>query len=552
MLEAERSFGPLGIRIVPVGLLFDSKGRFRSRALVQVGEPLDLAPEADLYRSAQTTEEDEEPGAEAVRTLTARIDDALRSVTVNYTSWDEARLIARAADLFARPELDAPGRRSLEEGFALRRAFLQGARDLQKSDPDRLAALAEEVRAYDRLLRAFDLRDDQVAARYLPQPVLRFVVTSLLRLLVHLPLAAVGTALNLLPYGVVRLIATKAEDQPDQQATLKVFPSLVAYPLLWLLEAGAIGWSWGAEWGVLAFLIALPSGYAALLFHERRRIFWREARAFLLLRTRGRAGGAAEAAGGAVPGGGGGGGGVRREAGIELGHFPGVPDRSAATAILAADDFFQLFRQRRVSAALPGLLQSPQQLPGVFLDRLVPGEAGKGSAVPAVLEETRLPRLRSQPRRLGPDAEFEDQWFKAFPQLAVGILNGLGGQLGQVLGREALPQGRVVLVEFYVEIVLKEKTGDVLRCALGQFDVPALQRRLEIDHLDTHTERQGICLFPSARHVLRDQISGTYVRRQVVARSGDRHRRCRERRPVSDPSSEDQYGSGRLGQPATD
>lgn len=290
VLEAERRFGPLGIQIVPVGLLFDSKGRFRSRALVQVGEPLDLAPEADLYRSAQTekAEEDEEPGAEAVRALTARIDEALRAVTVNYTSWDEARLIARAADLFARPELDAPRQRSLEEGFALRRAFLQGARELQKSNPERLAALAEEVRAYDRLLRAFDLRDDQVAARYLPQPVLRFVATSLLRLLVHLPLAAVGTALNLLPYGIVRLIAGHAEAKPDQQATLKVFPGLVTYPVLWLAEAWVVGWRWGAAWGVLAFLLALPSGYAALLFHERRRIFWREARAFLLLRTRAR------------------------------------------------------------------------------------------------------------------------------------------------------------------------------------------------------------------------------------------------------------------------
>lgn len=288
VLEAERRFGPLSTRIVPVGLLFDAKGRFRSRALVQVGEPFDPAPEVARYNAAGGAEDDDDLGAEAVRALTARIDEALRAVTVNYASWDEARLIARAADLFARPELDAPRMRSLEEGFALRRAFLQGARELQQSDPERLAALAEEVRAYDRLLRAFDLRDDQVAARYLPQPVLRFVGTTLLRLLIHLPLAAVGTALNLLPYGIVRLIARKARDQPDQQATLKVFPGLVAYPVLWLLEALAIGWQWGAGWGVLAFLLALPSGYAALIFHERRLIFWREARAFLLLRTRGR------------------------------------------------------------------------------------------------------------------------------------------------------------------------------------------------------------------------------------------------------------------------
>jgi 1-acyl-sn-glycerol-3-phosphate acyltransferase len=289
VLEAERRFGPLGVQIVPVGLLFDAKGKFRSRALVQVGEPLDPAPEAALYREAAAAGEgDDGPAAEAVRGLTARIDEALHEVTINYSSWDEARLIARAADLFARPELEAPRRRTLEEGFALRRAFLQGARDLQRSQPERIAALAEEVRTYDRLLRAFDLRDDQVAARYLPQPVLRFVLATLLRLLVHLPLAAVGTALNVLPYGIVKLIAWRVKDLPDQHATMKVFPGLAVYPAAWLLEAGLLGWTWGAAWGVLALLLALPSGYAALLFHERRVIFRREARAFLLLRTRGR------------------------------------------------------------------------------------------------------------------------------------------------------------------------------------------------------------------------------------------------------------------------
>src|ERR1041384_4770224 len=37
VLEAERKLPGLGVRIVPVGLLFDRKGKFRSRALVQVG-----------------------------------------------------------------------------------------------------------------------------------------------------------------------------------------------------------------------------------------------------------------------------------------------------------------------------------------------------------------------------------------------------------------------------------------------------------------------------------------------------------------------------------
>jgi len=48
VLGAERRFPGLGVRIVPVGLTFDEKATFRSRALVQVGKPIDPEPETLL------------------------------------------------------------------------------------------------------------------------------------------------------------------------------------------------------------------------------------------------------------------------------------------------------------------------------------------------------------------------------------------------------------------------------------------------------------------------------------------------------------------------
>jgi 1-acyl-sn-glycerol-3-phosphate acyltransferase len=278
VLEAERKHPGLGTRIVPVGLVFDRKGKFRSRALVQVGEPLDPADDLPLYQ---------EDGPAAVRRLTARIDEGLKAVTLNYPSWEEARLIARAADLWARPALDVPRARKLEETAGLTRALLAGYRDLQNRYPDRVAALAQAVRGYDRLLEACRLTDEQVASAYPPSPVLRFVSRSLLRLLLHLPLAIVGTVLNYVPYRLIGLIASRAAAKsPDLEATFKVFGALLLYPLAWLLEALLVGWNRGPWLGLLTFAAAPATGWAALLFHERRKYFWKEARAYLLLRTR--------------------------------------------------------------------------------------------------------------------------------------------------------------------------------------------------------------------------------------------------------------------------
>ncbi|HTQ80713.1 MAG TPA: hypothetical protein VMM92_12000, partial [Thermoanaerobaculia bacterium] len=224
----------------------------------------------------------------AGRALTARIDAALRAVTLNYPSWDEARLIARAADLFARPGLTLPQGRRLHETFDLHRAFLEGYREMQERCPAEVAEVAAAVREYDRLLAAFGLRDDQVAAAYPVSPVARFVGRTLLRLLLHLPVAALGTLLNLLPYQIIRVIASRSHDA-DQKATLKVFPSLVVYPACWLAEGLAVAHWAGWQLGLATFLASLPTGYVAMLFDERRERFAREARAYLVLRTRHRA-----------------------------------------------------------------------------------------------------------------------------------------------------------------------------------------------------------------------------------------------------------------------
>ncbi len=278
VLGAERKKPGLGVRIVPVGLTFDAKESFRSRALVQVGEPIDPAAEVELDRT-------DNPGA--VRALTERVNRGLQDVTVNYPSWEEAWLIGRAAELYGRAKLEMPRSRRLAESFEVHRAFVEGYHDLLQRYPDRVKAVEAAVAEYDRLLKAFNLKDEHVASAYPPNPVVRFVVRALLRLLVHLPLAAVGTALNILPFYLVRGAGWVVRDSPDQVATYKVFSGLFLYPMFWIAEAVLLARFAGNAWlGAVVFLAGPLTGYAALLFHEQRRLFWTEAKAYLVLKTR--------------------------------------------------------------------------------------------------------------------------------------------------------------------------------------------------------------------------------------------------------------------------
>lgn len=280
VLEAEDKYrtdsGRIDSRIVPVGLTFDDKARFRSRVLVNVGEPLDPGEELELYGS--------EP-REAVRRLTDRVQTALGEVTLNFPSWDEARLIERAAGIFERPEVDLPTERNLAERFELRQIFIEGYADLRERCGPEVERVAEAVREYDERLEDYRLGDAQVASSYPVSSVVLFVFKSLGLMLVRAPLAAIGLLINYPPYWLVRRIANRFGGTPDTPATYKVFASLFFYPLTWILWTIGAGFAWG-WWAALAALVIGPLGaHFALRFYERRRYFLRQARAYLILKS---------------------------------------------------------------------------------------------------------------------------------------------------------------------------------------------------------------------------------------------------------------------------
>lgn len=292
-LEAGERFaqevpGGLDVRIIPMGLDFEEKTRFRSRALVRIGKPL----RASTYQAAYA-----ERGFETVRELTADIEAALRDVTVNTETWEQAHLIRRAADLTARLDREAPGELPLAERAELSQQFIASYQRLRETKPARLEGLAEQVRAYNALLDATGLRDDQVGARYPLTLVLRYLLRSVLLLLFHLPLAMVGTVLNYLPYRLSGWFADRFAEEPEQPATYKLFSGLFLFPVTWLALALAFGLGAfglfssnlgsGNFWiGLGIGLLAPLSGWIALRFHEQRRRFQAEVRAYLKLRTR--------------------------------------------------------------------------------------------------------------------------------------------------------------------------------------------------------------------------------------------------------------------------
>lgn len=272
-LEAEERFGPLGTWIVPVGLTFEEKGTFRSRALVRIGTPIDVAAWQ----------------VEQARELTQAIREGLAEVTLNYASVDDVRAVETAGELFADQELELPQRMALNEAFAVRRDFIAAGERLRELFPRRMQALQTRLERYAEELQRLGVRDDQIAARYRLRDIGLYLVGSASLLMFWLPLALVGTLIHYLPYRLCGVVArfTQTEDLP---ATMKLFSGFFLFPITWALVAAAIWGAAGPLWAFFALLVVPLTGFFALLFHERHEHFWSEVDAYLSLKLwRGRA-----------------------------------------------------------------------------------------------------------------------------------------------------------------------------------------------------------------------------------------------------------------------
>ena len=268
--------------IVPVGLYYRAKQTFRSVALLHFGTPFSVE-RIDLPPGA-------EPPPEPVRALTARLEGALRAVTLEAEEVNAHGLIARAQHIFSAAD-DAPQRPpSLAEEFEVRRRFLVGYDVARRHWPERAARLQARLERYEASLSAAGLDATHLAPRsYVWWRVATYGVRSLLFLTFGLPAALLGGVVNYPAYRITGWVATGiTKDKDDALATVKLLSAMLLYPLTWSAVLVAV-WFWKGVWAAAVVAPILPlTGYVALHFAERfdRVVGATRALAILLFRRR--------------------------------------------------------------------------------------------------------------------------------------------------------------------------------------------------------------------------------------------------------------------------
>ena len=280
-LEASAALGK-PCPIVPVGLVFRARELFRSEAMIIVGEPVQL----DDLASAGNDD------PEVVRELTARIDAALRQVTVNLERWEDAPIVECAEAIHAAEFPDgAPGAAPVRDP-AGRVGRLQVTTDLLKAlrnanDP-RWAPLADDISRHARLLRRLRLRPSELHGNAAAGEAIRWTFRQLpYSGILPIVVTVIGAILFWVPYRVTGMVATRTAPQRDTISTHKAMYGMVIFAIWTLLLAIIIGFAFGLLAGIAGLLLLPIVGFAVLTIGERWRDAWGEAQRFMLRVRRG-------------------------------------------------------------------------------------------------------------------------------------------------------------------------------------------------------------------------------------------------------------------------
>lgn len=248
------------LQIVPAGLYYTSKTKFRSSVLLYFGKPVDVAP-IEL-------ESDGNPSRTAVRALSTQIENALREVMLEAEHEEARQTIARAEKIFS----SVPGEdreETLAEELQLQQRFVKAYAVLREHSAARLERLELRMRRFEEELAQAGVDPDDLSPPRSASAVFRHLISRVGFFLLLVGPATLGALLHYPAYRLGGYVATTFSKQEDDViSTVKILSAMLLFPLTWLAVAvlgySLIGW----KFALLLVVLVPLAGYLAIRFFE--------------------------------------------------------------------------------------------------------------------------------------------------------------------------------------------------------------------------------------------------------------------------------------------
>jgi 1-acyl-sn-glycerol-3-phosphate acyltransferase len=269
--ELERGAGGPAVWVVPVGINYERKQRFRSAVWIRIGRPINAVTWLRMHGGDEHL---------AMRTLTPEIAARLRGCVVHLENPAWATLLDEVEAVL--PPV-AGGRRSALATLHRRKRVADAINRYHSSDPARAEAAARRVSAYARALEAAGVPAEARVFRLKGwRLALTFVRDGAAMALGGL-VGLAGLLHHAVPYGLVRLIAGRLQGSGEMVVALSRLGLSVPIYAAWY---AFVWWRMSLyflPWVAWTWMLAMPvAGLVALAWGRKvrraARFWWAELR----------------------------------------------------------------------------------------------------------------------------------------------------------------------------------------------------------------------------------------------------------------------------------
>jgi glycerol-3-phosphate O-acyltransferase / dihydroxyacetone phosphate acyltransferase len=257
-LETENQFHPK-VRLVPIGLNFSARKSFRAEVFISIGEPIAV----ENYLSDYLRDP-----VETVEKLTAILQRALETEVLHVELPELDKLVQEIEEIYKgeliRDLVDSRGREdaALDE-FRLSKKLVEGIQYFNRTNPELVRTIQQQVHAYQSRLRKLHLQDRTLQEIAQNQASYRSFVTQILLLGAGLIPAAWGILNHFFPYQISRWLSRRISKTETDYATVRILSGILLYSIFYTVQIYVVlrNWGWTAAF-IYGVTLPMFGGFA--------------------------------------------------------------------------------------------------------------------------------------------------------------------------------------------------------------------------------------------------------------------------------------------------
>ncbi len=258
-LEAEtRNNGGLGLKILPIGLIYAQGDKFRSSALIRIGDVIDHLPYYAAYQASPSL---------IGKKLTESFRVSLENLLVNSTSKEQDELVDNIANI-VEEDVKLRGVHGVEKRVDLIKLIHEKLNSIHIHEPWKLPEIERIISKIQWQIDTMDIDPKFLSAKLKKGFVFRHSIQIIAKFIFGLPLFLFGLIHNVFPFQFTSLIMPKLVKEAEYYAPIAILLGIVLYPITYttflLIAYYGFDFNW---WMLLIYFTLMPiSGMMAYYF----------------------------------------------------------------------------------------------------------------------------------------------------------------------------------------------------------------------------------------------------------------------------------------------